>query len=372
MRDLMITLARRIVRQLRRDERGAIGVLVAVLLGGGVLTGMGALVVDVGELYEVRAAQQDGADAGALGVAKSCVLGSCDSSVAVHYADANASGLTGGSAGVSLVCGSGAGLTGCPTSTGTATDCPPPAGTNFVDVYTSTKTASGATLLPPVFARTLLGNSGYQGTNVVACAQAVWGAPSAATVVALTISACEWDQATQQGTSFAPPPPYPPDPVPDPSFDQVLQLDSGTGAGCSTEPAGADGPGTFSWVAQPQGTCTTYVSPPTFVGRNPNAPSPSCQSLLQSAQQNQTPLLVPIYVSASGNGPPTYTLLGFADFVVTGYNLPGFYASDWLDPASNCQGTNYCLNGFFIHGVGPFTGNLNGTDLGVSVIELTG
>src|SRR5260370_1092172 len=62
MRDLMITLARRIVRQLRRDERGAIGVLVGLLIGGGVLTGMGALVVDVGELYQVRAAQQDGAD----------------------------------------------------------------------------------------------------------------------------------------------------------------------------------------------------------------------------------------------------------------------------------------------------------------------
>ncbi len=157
MRDLMITLARRIVRQLRRDERGAIGVLVGLLIGGGVLTGMGALVVDVGELYQVRAAQQDGADAGALGVAKSCVLGACDSSVAAHYADANASGLTGGSAGVSLVCGSGAGLTSCPTSTGALTDCPPPAATNFVDVHTSTLTASGGTLLPPVFARTLLG-----------------------------------------------------------------------------------------------------------------------------------------------------------------------------------------------------------------------
>src|SRR5258707_3347950 len=219
MRDLMITLARRIVRQLRRDERGGIGVLVGLLIGGGVLNGMGAPVVDVGELYQVRAAQQDGADAGALGVAKSCVLGACDSSVAAHYADANASGLTGGSAGVSLVCGSGAGLTSCPTSTGALTDCPPPAATNFVDVHTSTLTASGGTLLPPVFARTLLGNSGYQGTNVVACSQAVWGAPSAATTVALTISACEWDQATQQGTSFAPAPPYPPDPATDPSLD---------------------------------------------------------------------------------------------------------------------------------------------------------
>jgi len=93
---------------------------------------------------------------------------------------------------------------------------------------------------------------------------------------------------------------------------------------------------------------------------------------LQNAQQNQTPLLVPIYVSVAAGGPPTYTLKGFADFVVTGYNLPNFFASDWLDPANDCQGTTYCLNGFFTHGVGPYTGDLSGTDLGVSVIELTG
>ncbi len=82
---------------------------------------------------------------------------------------------------------------------------------------------------------------------------------------------------------------------------------------------------------------------------------------------------MPIYGSAAAGSPPTYTLKGFADFVVTGYNLPtSFYASDWLNPANNCQGTNYCLNGYFTHGVIPFTGSLNGTDLGVSVIQLTG
>lgn len=155
----------------------------------------------------------------------------------------------------------------------------------------------------------------------MACSQAVWGAPAAATAVTLTISACEWDQATQQGTSFAPPPTYPPDPVPNPSFDQVLQPNSGTG-GCSTEPAGADGPGTFSWAAHPRGNCTAAVSPPTFLGRTRTMPTQSCQVLLQNAQQNQTPLLVPIYVSAAAGSPPTYTLKGFADFVVTGYNLP--------------------------------------------------
>ncbi len=197
MRDLMASLTRLILLRLRRDERGAIGIIVALLIGGGVLTGMGAFVIDVGQIYQERGELQNGADAGALGVAKSCALGSCTPAVASQLADANASSLTGGTAGVPLVCGSGS-LGGCPAATGALTSCPPapPAGTNFVDVYTATLTG-GSTLLPPVFATYSARQSGYQGTNVQACSQAEWGAPTAATAVALTISACEWDQATQ-------------------------------------------------------------------------------------------------------------------------------------------------------------------------------
>jgi len=376
MRNVIASLARRIIRQVRRDERGAIGILVGALIGFGVLTGMGALVIDVGQLYQERAEVQNGADAAALGVAKSCALGSCDPSVAAGYANANASNLTGGSAGVNLICGSGAGLPSCPGSTGALTDCPPAIAANYADVYTSTQTASGSTLLPPVLAQTMLGNSGYQGANVVACSQASWGAPASATAAGFTIPACEWDQATQQGTSFAPPPTYPPNPPPSPSFDQVLALTAtgNGGSGCSTEPGGADGPGTFSWIAAPGSDCNTVISPPTFTGINGSPPTSQCEQLLQSAQQNQTPLLAPIYVSVANPAgpPPTYTLKGFAEFVVTGYNLPDTFASDWLNPANDCQASSYCLNGYFTQGVVPFTGSINGTDLGASVIKLTG
>ena len=111
-----------------------------------------------------------------------------------------------------------------------------------------------------MFARTLLGNSSYQGTDVQACAQAEWGAPSAATTVALTISACEWDQATQQGTLFPPAPPYPQNPLPALSADQVLTLNAGNGSGCASEPAGADGTGSFGWALDQSGNCTLPVS----------------------------------------------------------------------------------------------------------------
>jgi Flp pilus assembly protein TadG len=371
MRDLTASLIRLVRLRLRQDERGVIGVLVAVLIGGGVLTGMGALVVDIGQLYQERAELQNGADAAALGVAKSCALGTCTPSVAGQLADANASSLTGGTA-ASLVCGSG-GLGACPPSTGQLTSCPPPppAGTNFVEVSTSTLTAGGSTLLPPAFATSLLGNSSYQGSTVRACAQAEWGAPVSATTDALTISACEWDQATQQGTQFAPAPPYPPDPTPAQSADEVLTPPSTPGSGCATEPAGADGPGSFGWADDQGGHCTLPVSGSSFpAAAGPASPSGACKQALQDAQQSRTPILVSVYVSLNAG---VYTLQGFADFVVTGYDLPGFVASDWLNPAnSSCLGAASCVNGYFVQGVIPVTGNITGTNLGVSVIDLTG
>jgi Putative Flp pilus-assembly TadE/G-like len=357
VRDLIAWVTRLIRLRLRQDERGVIGVLVAVMIGGGVLTGMGALVVDIGQLYQERAELQNGAEAAALGVAKSCALGTCTPGVAGSLADANASSLTGGTAGVPLVCGSGS-LGSCPASTGQLIDCPPPppAGINYVEVYTSTLTAGGSSLLPPAFATTLLGNPSYQGSNVRACAQAEWGAPVAATTDALAISACEWDQATQQGTAFAPAPPYSQNPQPAASFDQVLT----PGSGCAT----------FGWADDQGNNCTLAVSGASFPA-SAGGESPACEEVLEDAQQNQVPILVPVYTSFDGAS-DTYVLQGFADFVVTGYNLPGSFASDWLDPANTCPAGNSCINGYFVQGVIPVTGSLTGTNLGVSVIDLTG
>ncbi len=93
MRDLILGLARPILQRIGRDEGGAIAVLIAVLIGGGVLTGMGALVIDIGQLYVERAQLQNGAEAGAMAVAKSCAAGPCAPATAVAYADANAKRL---------------------------------------------------------------------------------------------------------------------------------------------------------------------------------------------------------------------------------------------------------------------------------------
>lgn len=372
MRDLIRGLSGPVMRLIGRDERGAVGVLVAILIGGGVLLGMGALVVDVGQLYSERAQLQNGADAGALAVAKTCAQGTCSPGAAALYANRNAAD---GASNVGLVCGSGT-LGGCPPSTGKLYDCPAPpkAGANYVDVHTSTLTASGSTLLPPSFARTLLGMSNYKGSTVDACAQASWGPPAAASGLAVTISACEWDQATSNGTVFAPPPPYPPNPLPSPSLDRVLKLHTtSTNGGCPTEPAGADGPGLFGWTVDPAGNCTTPVINGAFGGSTGVSSSQACKTVIRADQQNKTLVFIPIYVSVANPGSNAiYTLKGFAAFVITGYHLSGFTASDWLNPANNCTGSDKCINGYFTQGLIPNPGTIGGHNLGADIIALTG
>jgi hypothetical protein len=372
MRDLIIGLARPMLRLLGRDERGAVGVLVAILLGGGVLLGLGAIVVDVGQLYSERAQLQNGADAGALAVAKTCAEGTCAPATAQAYANKNSAD---GKSAVNLVCGSGS-LGGCPASTGKIYDCPAPPkpGVSYVDVHTGTLTASNSTLLPPSFGRALLGNKNYNGSTVFACAQASWGPPLAASGIAMTFSACEWDQATQNGTLFAPPPPYPPNPLPAPSFDRVLKLHTtSTNGGCPTEPAGADGPGLFGWTDDPTNNCTTPIINGSFGGSTGTSISQACKTLISADQQNKTLIFMPIYVSvASPGNNAVYTLKGFAAFVITGYQLPGFSADDWLNPSNDCKGSDKCIEGYFTQGLVPNPGSIGGPNLGADIIALTG
>jgi Flp pilus assembly protein TadG len=375
MRNLTRRFAGPALRVLTRDDRGVTAVLIAVLIGGGVLLGMGALVIDIGQLYQNRAELQNGADAAALAVAQSCALGVCNPAIALQYADANASKLTGGTAAVGLVCGAGGLLPGCPASSGTATDCPaPPAGTNYLDVHTSTLTAGGSPLLPPSFARALLGAVGYQGTSVRACAQATWGAPAASLGFAFTISACTWDQATGQGTIFAPPPPYPQNPLPIAALDQVVKVHSTiANTGCPTEPAGAAAPGNFGWTADPTGTCQVYVSGGTYSGGTGVSASQACKQALATAQASRSLVFLPVFVSVADQGTSaTYTLKGFAAFVITGYHLSGFNASDWLNPANDCRGSDLCINGYFTQGLIPATGALGGPNLGATIVKLAG
>jgi Flp pilus assembly protein TadG len=378
MRNLILGLARPLLRLLGRDERGALGVLIAVFFGAGVLTGMGALVIDVGQLYQERAELQSGADAGALAVAKSCAGGTCAPTLSAQYANENASALTGNTA-ASAVCGSGT-LGTCPANTGVL-DCPlasslPANYTGYVDVHTSTKLSGGSTLLPPVFAKTLLGNGSYTGTTVKACAQAAWGGvPSSGIgiITAFTISACEWQKATTTGTVYAQPPPA----VPSSTLDQQIKLRSGTGAGCTGYPAPDDAVNLFGWVAE-TGGCTLNSIPGTTYGvyNSGSTSSPDCNTPLFDDAQDKTLIYVPVYTSVTGSGASAvYNLKGIAAFVVTGYNIPGSSFNtytDTLKSADNCTGSTWCIDGYFVQKILAVSGPFGTTNLGLSMTTLTG
>ena len=404
MRNLIPRRARpaaRLLGRRGRGDRGAIGVLVGILIGAGVLVGMGAMVVDVGQLYQNRAELQNGADAGALAVAQSCAQGTCNPSAAKSYADANAKS---GIAGVELVCGSGS-LGACPASTGKIYDCPaaPAAGTNYVDVHTETETASGSSLLPPALSRTLLGNSSYQGSTVYACAQAEWAAPASATVIGITIPECEWANVTDNGTSYAP------SSGQSSAFDQKIQLDEEPSTTCSSTQE-ADTTTDLSGnctVAISAGLYSGYVGDPRRLGSGPD-----CSAALSAAQASHSVVLLPVYnvVDLTGAlcggkvsepfmlscwvapGSPCYELVGYAGFVVTGYNYPNVdensQSADYLNPGNTCSGGSFCLDGYFTQtivplGPTPYSSSRGfpqtvssvspgGVNLGASVVWLTG
>ena len=60
-----------------RDERGAVGVVVALLMVP--LIGFAAIAIDVSAMYAERQQLQTGADAGALAIAQDCGRGACGS-----------------------------------------------------------------------------------------------------------------------------------------------------------------------------------------------------------------------------------------------------------------------------------------------------
>jgi Flp pilus assembly protein TadG len=175
------------VRQLlRRRERGAVAILLTVLLGTGVLLGVAALVIDVGNLYAERGQLQNGADAAAMVVANDCAAGSCDDTEGVDgqwapaqkYANANAKD---GHTLVTDVCGSWGKLPTCPAPAAGLAACvgSPPSG-KYVEVRVRTLLPDGSRVLPPIFASAMAGKSGYQGKSLTTCSRAAESCVTAA------------------------------------------------------------------------------------------------------------------------------------------------------------------------------------------------
>ncbi|MFB9880783.1 pilus assembly protein TadG-related protein [Planobispora siamensis] len=370
---------RRLLRGLRArwrgGDEGGIAVLVCVLLAGGVLLGMGALAIDVGRLYAEREELQSGADAAAVAVAEQCArdagrCGTAPLATARRYADVNAKD---GTSAVETLCGRTAGgLPGCPPPATNLTACigDPPATSVYVEARTLSRRPDGSTLLPPILAQTLLGRDDYAGAEVRACARAAWGPPLRARGLGLTVSLCEWRQATAEGTAFAPAPPA----AAPASAEVALYLHTTTARHCTTRGSGGDNPGGFGWLDDLDDSCSVMVEADGTYGGDPGvSASQECQEVLADLRGDGALTYLPIFRAVAGTGQNTvYTIEGFAPFVITGYALPGFSEASSLTGRRYCSGSDKCVYGYFTRALIPVKGTIGGPDLGASIVTLIG
>jgi hypothetical protein len=361
----------------RHSERGGVVAVTAAVLGVGALLSMGALVVDVGQLYAEREQLQSGADAAALALARGCVIdasGCADQvSTAVRYADDNAND---GISAVTVVCGTAPGLSPCPPPGNGLSAClgTPPVGVRYVEVRTESELSNGRTILPSTFASTITGMAGYAGRTLTACARAAYGSPATLRVAALTVSQCEWTYLTGGGTALPPPPRVA---VPPQQAEGVIYLHDPHGdnpSNCPTLPGGMTAPGGFGWLDDSAGSCGAVGTVNGYLNGDPgNNTSSACATALQSTLAAHGTQLFPIFDAVTGNGANTqYHLVGFSVFALTGYHLSGLSAPSWLTHRDLCSGSDRCLYGYFSTAVLVSGQSLVTTNYGASAVTLVG
>jgi hypothetical protein len=326
---------------------------VAVLLAGGVLLGFAALVIDVGQIYAEREELVTGADAAALAIGRACsndrpecANESAILSLASSYANANASD---GVSNVLEVCGDLPGrLSPCTAGPANLTRClgtAPPGSTAFVEVRLSTQVGDGL-VLPPVFAQTLVGNEGYDGAAVRACARVSW---ERINVFGLTVSTCEFADAPSPSG-----PPY------GPGDEHVVQFQTDSYGRCGPGIPGRWDSASHAGYLDANGQCLTDVpgdgemwgdEPPDLGPYEPPCGRAALDALINSGQ----PVWVPVHDAHRHVGSRTvYRVLSVAKFVVTGYyfgNDPDEQRRSVLTGALPCQSSpgrpHSCISGVF-------------------------
>jgi hypothetical protein len=324
-------------------EDGAVAVMVALMLVS--LLGIVALVIDVGMMYwEVRQLQ-NGADAAALAIAQDCADGNdCESdadAVAITFAGSNAND---GAARAEVEFDA--------------------HGPDTVTVTAFTDDNAGSGRLPSFFARVL----GVDSTTFARSATAMWGPASLGPSIPLTISQCEWDIATNAGTTL-------------PSAPIVIQIKGNPGANtCAI--AGSPGhyqPGGFGWLDPTRDGCEAEVyhdGVPGNTGSRP--PSPDCNHNQPGVDWpglvGQT-VMIPIHHTATAPGNNTkYDMLALGAFHITSLKVGG--GPEYLGGTGVCPGTGdnqRCLIGYFVKktDIGGVV-DPDGEDLGVRVAQLIG
>lgn len=382
------------------DDQGAVGALVAILLSGGVLLGMGAIVIDVGRLYAEREQLQSGADAASWRVAEACIAtpASCTNAGQLLNAQTYAANNANDGYADAQVCVKGI---SCPVWN-TAVTCPALSATpgNYVEVRTTTRNSDGSTLLPPVLAGALAGQN-YHGKQVGSCARVSWGPPATARTLALGISLCDWKRITGNGTGYFSVP------LISPLLDQVgvnpvlglttatagvegpivLDIPLGGSLTVCTTPLDFTVPRGYAWLGSPDSSCKISVTAPaTLSSFVPfGATALNCATALLNLRNNHQAVLVPIFDQASGFTPllGSFHVIGYAAFVFTGYTglLGGLLGTvSWLGGgvptgAPLLCGLANCIYGYFTRTLIPSARPVFSTtnpDYGVTVIGRTG
>lgn len=410
-----------------RGESGAVATLVAIFFGTGVLLGIGALVIDTGSLLYERRQLQNGADAAALAIVKTCMEGDklgvlCGApdislgSPLVSLAGANAADQKSDIA--PPVCGSAAlvaanpsAFTLCPAPSTALVECPrTTSAAKYVEVRTSTRTASDGTILPSVLAQALAGGT-YSGETVKACARVGWGPgkPTGVPVLPIAMSYCEWKVATGAnpptvpGTFVTPLPNYsygvkygydnlagtPTPSWPTAKEHEIYTAKSLAAPGCTTW-NGHAAPGNFGALKQdPAGSCKVKDAAwmPGDTGNSGACPDAELVPYLGQL------VLIPLFdcVAASTDpitnstnckdgGQANYHITGYATFYLTGWQFDGGggYDRSIADNHKLCDvpsgNSGRCLSGWFMRGaIG--VGEIDDTgppDFGTSVMQVLG
>jgi Flp pilus assembly protein TadG len=305
-----------------KDERGAVGVVVAMLMVA--IMGFAAVSIDAAALWNQQLQLQTGADAGALAIAHDCAVGACGSpsQTAQTMASSNMN-----------------------SDTATAT---------VLSLTSSQVTVRNTGTRNFWFAPVL----GFDSGTITTQATATWGAPTGGTaVLPLTFSYCEF--LAQTGGL-----------QPSGTVERIVDFTKSSGVPGCTGPSNNVVPGGFGWLTVNSGSCQTTSSIGGILGSDPgNSVPSSCSSGDLASVQGKT-VLLPIFDQAYGTGSSaTYKIYGFAAFKITGYFFGGQNA--WNKP---CSGNARCIRGYFT----KFAGTLDAFDygpsapkLGTSVVNLT-
>ena len=401
---------RTFLARLRGGERGAVATIIAVLLFGGVVTGMLALTVDVGNAWWERRQLQNGADATAFALAEACSKGSpsCSAEPAVNrlqeLAGANAQdGLA--RLGTGDVCFHGSTkypLTGLPPCTDSGSyaelaNCPPvpdwlaAGGYPYVETRPKTLGSGNSPILPKYFSQALIGGSG-PGISVSACSRAAWGpAGSTGATLPITIGACDWANATAvggvAGQRYAPSPPYSPGPVSPASKPSTLPpaavLPYAVGIfthadGKCTGMPGAEYPGGFGWLES--SACQATIGADGWAnGSTGNGNQCSAADL---GKYVGTEVFIPIAKEVDGSGSGgRFLISGVASFYFAGWAnfstaAPNKTMSVYKEPSSvcvSCSGSPQYIWGWFTSGEKPIdSGVLGPVDRGGTQVVSAG